>query len=574
MKTTQYFLPTLKQAPKDADTISAKLMIRAGLIRKVASGIYEWLPLGHRVLRKVEQIVRQEMDCIGGQEIWMPVIQPRSIWEETGRWNVYGDQLLRMKDRKGSDFCFAPTAEEVITDLIRKEVRSHKQLSFLLYQFAIKFRDELRPRFGVMRAREFYMKDGYSFHADDKDASLWYEKIISAYNKICQRCGFDYKMVEAASGAIGGSYSHEFMILAKNGENEIAFCDCGYAANTEKAETAEPESEKGDPSKFKKPQNIKTPATYTVEDTSKFLKVPQEKFIKTMFYIADENPVIALIRGDHQLNENKLVSALKCQKIEKADDKTYQKIAGCNVGFAGPVGIKAKAKKIFPQFKVVADFAIKNIVNGVSGANKKDYHTININAGTDFEPDSYFDLKTAQKGDLCPKCRKPLNFTRGIEVSHAFKLGTKYSKAMKAYFLDENQKSKPVIMGCYGVGISRIIAAAIEQSHDERGIIWQKNLAPFDFTLITIENDENIIRTAQQIYDQIQKTGMSVLWDDRNIRAGEKFNDADLIGLPYRIIISKRTLAKNEAEFKERKSDKTINWKIKNITANLKSLNA
>lgn len=572
MKLTQYFLPTLKQAPKDADTISAKLMFRAGLIRKVASGIYEWLPLGHRVLRKVEQIVREEMNAIGGQEVWMPVIQPRSLWEETGRWQVYGDQLLKMKDRKDSDFCFAPTAEEVITDLIRKEISSHRQLSFMLYQFALKFRDELRPRFGVMRAREFYMKDAYSFHADDKDANLWYEKVTDAYNKICQRCGLEYQMVDAVSGAIGGSYSHEFMVLARNGENEIACCDCGYAANTEKAEIAPPEQPQIGKIELEKLQDVETPDTYTVEDTAKFLKIPRDKFIKTMFYIADGNPVVALVRGDHQLNENKLISALNCQKLEKADKKTYQKIADCDVGFAGPVGIKEKGGKTFAKFKIMADFAVKNIINGVSGANKKDYHTININPGRDFKPDDYSDLKTAQKGDRCPRCQKPLEFTRGIEVSHSFKLGTKYSKAMKANFADENQKSKPIIMGCYGVGISRIVAAAIEQSHDERGIIWQKPLAPFDFTLITIENNEKIMKTAQKIYDQIHKSDMTVLWDDRDIRAGAKFNDADLTGIPCRIVISERTLEANEAEFKERKSDKSVSWKITEIENRLKEL--
>lgn len=569
MKLTKYFLPTLRQAPKDADTISTKLMFRAGLIRKVASGIYEWLPLGHRVLRKVEKIVREEMNAIGGQEVWMPVIQPRSLWDETGRWDVYGDQLLKMKDRKGTDFCFSPTAEEVITDLIRKEIRSHRQLSFMLYQFALKFRDELRPRFGVMRAREFYMKDAYSFHADDKDASLWYEKIVGAYHKICQRCGFDYKMVEAASGAIGGSYSHEFMVLAKNGENEIACCDCGYAANTEKAEIALPEQAKIKETDLKKLQDIKTPDTYTVEDTARFLKIPADKFIKTIFYIADDSPVLVLIRGDHQLNENKLMTALNCQKLQKADDKTYQSIAGCKVGFAGPVGIKQKAKK---DFKLVADFAIKNILNGVSGANKKDYHTMNINAGRDFKPDSYFDLKIAQKGDKCPKCKKPLQFIRGIEVSHSFKLGTKYSKAMKANFADENQKLKPIIMGCYGVGISRLVAAAIEQSNDERGIIWQKPLAPFDFSLITLENDLEITETAQKIYDQIHKLRLTALWDDRDIRAGQKFTDADLIGLPYRLVISKRTLANGEVEFKQRKSATPANWKITEISKKISEL--
>ena len=570
MKLSNYFLPTLKQSPKDADTVSAKLMLRAGLIRKVASGIYQWLPLGYRVLKKVEQIVREEMNAIGAQEMWMPLVQPKELWQESGRWDVYGDILLRIKDRKGSDFCFSPTAEEVVTDLIRHDVTSHKQLSFLLYQFATKFRDELRPRFGVMRAREFYMKDGYSFHATQEDANQWYEKVYSAYQKICKRCGFKYKAVEAVSGAIGGSYSHEFMVLADTGENEIAYCDCGYCANTEKAQVLHLDV-KSDTSKFQKMEDVKTPNTYTVEDTSKFLKIPKDKFIKTMFYLADGNPVLALIRGDFELNENKLADALNCKNLEKADANTYKKISQCEIGFAGPVGIKEKGKQAFAKFKMVADHSIKNVLNGVSGANKKDYHTVNINIGRDFEPEAFYDLKVATKGDLCVKCKKPLQFTRGIEVAHSFKLGTKYSEAMKANFLDENQKSKPVIMGCYGVGISRVVAAAIEQSHDEHGIIWQKPLTPFDFSLIMIENTPKINEVASKIYDQIHKLGMSVLLDDRDIRAGAKFKDADLIGLPYRIVVSERTLADDEVEFKERKDKDSLRWKIKDIEKKLAS---
>ncbi|MFA6583485.1 MAG: proline--tRNA ligase [Elusimicrobiaceae bacterium] len=555
MKLSQYFVPTLREAPQDADTISANLMIRAGLIRKLASGIYEWLPLGLRTLKKVEQIVREEMDKAGGMEVWLPVIQPKELWLETGRWNVYGKELLRIEDRKETEFCFAPTAEEVITNMVRRDIRSYRQLPVLLYQFGVKFRDEIRPRFGVIRAREFYMKDAYSFHSSEESANEMYRRVYEAYNNIFKRCGFEYSAVEADSGAIGGDFTHEFMVLADTGENAIAYCSCGYAANTEKAEVAVPPA--ATPTDFKPLTDLHTPGVSSVEDVAAFLKAKPHKFIKTLFYLADGEPVLILMRGDHQLNEIKLAKVLKCSVLEKAPEHVYEAVAGCAVGFAGPVKIREQftgAAGVKPLKAVLADNYVKTIVNGVSGANKADKHTVNVNPGRDFEPDAYYDLKTADAGDCCPKCGQPMKIKRGIEVGHTFKLGTKYSAPMKCEYLDEGQQSHPMIMGCYGIGVSRVVAAAIEQGHDKNGIIWPAPLAPFDISLVSISLDDTPTVTAetQKVYDLIHSAGLTALWDDRDERPGVKFKDADLIGLPYRIVVSSKTLAEGEVEFKKR----------------------
>jgi len=577
MKLSQYFVPTLREAPQDADAVSAKLMLRAGLIRKLGSGTYEWLPLGFRVLKKVEQIVREEMNRVGGQEVWLPVIQPKELWCETGRWGVYGKELLRITDRKDAEYCFAPTAEEVITNMVRRDVRSYRQLPLLLYQFGLKFRDEIRPRFGVMRAREFYMKDAYSFHATEADANLWYKKLYGAYDNICRRCGFKYAAVEAEAGPIGGNFSHEFMVLAETGENEIASCVCGYSANVEKAEVAKDEFLPADASKFEPLKEIPTPGIYTVDDVAKSLNLPASRFIKTLFYTADGEPVLALMRGDHQLNENKLRRALGCANLEKASEEVYTAIAGCNVGFAGPVGLREKFQSkpgVKPLKTVVADHAVAGIINGVTGANKTDAHLINVNIGRDYTPDAFADLRVAAKGDNCPVCKKPLEFSRGIEVGHTFKLGTKYSAAMKAEFLDEEQKAQTMIMGCYGIGVSRIVAAVIEQNNDANGILWPAPLAPFEFSLISIEGEDSTVHdAATKIYRQIQAAGMEALWDDRNERPGVKFKDADLMGMPYRVVVSAKTLADGECEFKLR-SDKGRGerWKLAEIPEKLAAL--
>ncbi len=571
MKLSNYYIPTLKEAPKDADTLSAKLMIRAGLIRKLASGLYEWLPLGLRVLKKVENIVREEMDKTGACEVWLPVVQPKELWEESARWTYYGKELLRFQDRKEAAFCIAPTAEEVITDLIRKDVSSYKQLPLCLYQFGTKFRDEIRPRFGVMRAREFYMKDAYSFAATDEQANAWYQKMYEAYQRIFKRCGFDFAAVEADTGSIGGNFSHEFMVLAETGEDTIANCAaCGYAANTEKAEIQKPADIKINPADLKPMEKRDTPKVYTVEDVAELLHVPTSQLIKLLVFTADGKPVVALVRGDHELNEFKFKALLKCNELEKASEEIYTQVTGSFVGFAGPQGLKEKN----PQVMIYADNYVKNIVNGVAGGNEKDVHMINVTPQRDVTVDVYADLKMASAGDLCGRCGKPFTFKKGIETGHVFKLGTKYSAAMQATFLDEKQTAKPMIMGCYGIGISRVVAAAIEQSHDDNGIIWPAPLAPFDVALVAIDYDSNpdVKKHTDEISAALEAKGLSVLVDDRDERPGIKFKDMDLIGLPHRLVISSRTVKDGECEYKARKGGEAVRWKLTEAVEKLAAL--
>ena len=560
MKLSNYYLPTLKEAPKDADTLSAKLMIRAGLIRKVASGLYEWLPLGLRVLKKVENIVRQEMDRAGANEVWLPVVQPKELWEESGRWTFYGKELLRFTDRKEAGFCISPTAEEAITDLIRKDVSSYKQLPVCLYQFGTKFRDEIRPRFGVMRAREFYMKDAYSFAATDESANEWYQKMYDAYQRIFTRCGFNFKAVEADTGSIGGNFSHEFMVLADTGEDAIADCTCGYAANTEKAEILAPADIEINEADLKPMEQKATPKAYTIEAVAEMLGVPQSQLIKLLVFTADGKPVVALVRGDHELNEFKFKALLKCNELEKASEEVYTQVTGSFVGFAGAQGLKEKN----PNVMIYADNYVKNIVNGVSGGNEKDVHTINVTPRRDIKVDVYADLKMASAGDKCARCGKEFSFTRGIETGHIFKLGTKYSAAMHANFLGEDQKEKPMIMGCYGIGISRVVAAAIEQSHDDNGIIWPAPMAPFDVALVAIDYDSNpeVKKHADEICAKLENAGLSVLLDDRDERPGVKFKDMDLIGLPYRLVVSSRTVKDGQCEYKKRTDKEAVRWNL------------
>ena len=561
MKLSNYYIPTLKDAPKDADTLSAKLMIRAGLIRKLASGLYEWLPLGLRALKKVENIVREEMNKAGACEVWLPVVQPKELWEESGRWTFYGKELLRFADRKEAEFCIAPTAEEVITDLVRKDTSSYKQLPVCLYQFGTKFRDEIRPRFGVMRAREFYMKDAYSFAATDEQANTWYQKMYDAYQRIFKRCGFEFTAVEADTGSIGGNFSHEFMVLADTGEDTIASCaSCGYAANTEKAEIKKPEDITINPADLKPMENRPTPKTYTVEDVAKLLNVSASQLVKLLVFTADGKPVIALVRGDHELNEFKFKALLKCNELEKASEEVYSQVTGSPVGFAGAQGLKEKN----PSVMIYADNYVKNVVNGVCGGNEKDVHTINVTPQRDIKVDVYADLKMASAGDLCGRCGKPFSFKKGIETGHVFKLGTKYSAAMNATFLDEKQTSKPMIMGCYGIGISRVVAAAIEQSHDDNGIIWPAPLAPFDVALVAIDYDSNpeVKKQADMLTEALEAKGISVLLDDRDERPGIKFKDMDLIGLPHRVVISSRTVADGQCEYKARAEKEAVRWNL------------
>ncbi len=543
MKFTKYFIPTLKETPADADTVSAKLMLRSGMIRKVAAGIYDWLPLGLRVLHKVERIIREEMDKSGGLEVWLPHIQPKEFWEETGRWTYYGKELLRIKDRKNTEFCFAPTAEEIITDLARRDLRSYRDLPVLFYQFGTKFRDEIRPRFGVMRAREFYMKDAYSFHANEADLDIMYKNVFDAYTRIFTRLGLKFRPVEADTGTIGGNFSHEFMVLAETGEEEVAACpQCGYAANIERAENKALEVKAGEP--LKPIEEVSTPNKVKVDEVAAFLKVKPEEIIKAIFMIADSEPVVALVRGDTELNEPKLLRLLGAKLMRPATEDEYRNVARCDVGYAGPVKLKAK---------IVADHLIASVVNGVAGANKKDFHLKNVNLGRDFKPDVIDDIRKIRPGDTCPKCKAAVQFFRGIEVGHVFKLGTKYSDAMKATVLDEAGKPVPMMMGCYGIGVSRIVAAAIEQNNDANGILWPVPMAPFE-VLITPANvsDTRTREVAESIYDSLLKKGIEVLLDDRDVRAGFKFKDADLIGIPLRVTIGEKSLAKNVVELKAR----------------------
>ena len=545
------FIPTLKEAPSDLDNISAKLMVRSGMIRKLGSGLFEMLPLGLKTLNNVIKIIREEMDFIDGQEVKLPLILPKELWIETGRWNVYGKELFRLKDRKNAEFCLAPTAEEAITDLTRSFIKSYRQLPIMLYQFGIKFRDEIRPRFGVMRAREFLMKDAYSFHATESDLEAYYKRVYEAYEKICKRCGFKYRVVEAASGAIGGNFSHEFMVLADTGEEEIAWCNCGYGANSEKAECLDTVYEKSNEEQ-QDMQVIDTPNVGTIEDVSKFLNSSAQKFIKTIIYVADKNPIAVLVRGDYEINEIKLQSLIGCGELELANQEVVEEVTGAKVGFAGPINLKK-------QVKIYADYSVINVVNGVVGANKTDAHIKNVNYNKDYKADVVADLRKVVHGDICPKCKKAkLQFSRGIEIGHIFKLGTKYSKSMKATYLDAGGKENLIIMGCYGIGVTRIIAATIEQSYDENGIVWPVEIAPFKISIVPVDfKDDKTKEVAETIYKQLRDLKIEVLLDDRDERAGIKFKDADLIGIPFRITISKKTLADGAVEFKNRKDDKS-----------------
>jgi prolyl-tRNA synthetase len=550
-------------------------MQRAGMIRKLASGIYDWLPLGLRTLRKVERIVREEMDRAGAQEVSLPVIQPKDLWMETGRWPVYGKELLRIKDRKDAEFCFAPTAEEVITDLVRREVRSWRQLPLCLYQIGLKFRDEIRPRFGVMRAREFLMKDAYSFHADDEDASRYYDVMKGAYTRTFERCGLKFSAVEAQSGAIGGSFSHEFMVHADTGEETIVACEnCDYAANIERAETKTVNEKTDFP--LEETEEVATPGKTSVEDVARFMKMNKKRFLKTQLYVAGGKPVMALVRGDHELNEAKLSSALGGAPMHRASEEEYEEIAGCAVGFAGPVNLpryKTPEGKM-EDVRILADHSVDGLVNAASGANKKDYHLKGINMGRDFTPEKVLDIRMSREDDPCPRCGETKTvFTKGIEVGHVFKLGTKYSEALKAEYLDKEQKAQTMVMGCYGIGVSRVVAAAIEQGHDDWGIIWPKEIAPFSVALMGLDPDDAESKAeADKLYDACLEAGIDVLYDDREGRPGVRFKDIDLIGIPFRIVVSRKTMGSKSVEFKRRESKETEMWPIGEALDKLKTV--
>ncbi len=542
MRTSQLLLPTLREDPGEAETVSHRLMLRAGLIRKVAAGIYTYLPLGLRIIRKVEQIVREEMNRAGAQELLMPIASPAELWRETGRWDYYGKELIRFKDRHERDFCLGPTHEEVITDLFRREVRSYRQLPLNFYQIQTKFRDEIRPRFGLMRGREFIMKDAYSFDKDEAAARLSYQKMYDAYHRIFARCGLNFRAVEADTGLIGGTSSHEFMVLADTGEETVVYSEPGtYAANVERAEVLPPNDESKEA--LLPLRSVNTPGCRTVEEVTKFLKVDASKLVKTLFYSTGSETVAVLIRGDHDANEIKLKRLLGVTDVELAGPASVEKVTGAPVGFAGPVGLNVR---------IVADHAVKASANIVVGGNRLDTHLVDVNCPRDFQVEQFADLRNARAGDPSPRKDGILKTTKGIEVGHVFMLGTKYSQAMNASFLDPNGKECLAVMGCYGIGIGRTAAAAVEQNHDDKGIVWPFPIAPFHVHLISLGQSAAVIDVATKVYAALEAVGLEVLWDDRDERAGVKFNDADLIGAPYQVIVGDKGLAEGLLEVKSR----------------------
>lgn len=553
MRLSNYFTPTLRETPAEAEVVSHKLMLRAGMIRKSAAGIYSYLPLGLKVIQKVEQIVRKYMNEYGAVELLMPAVCSADLWRESGRWADYGKELLRIKDRHGRDFCIGPTHEEVITDIVRNSVKSYKQLPLNLYQIQTKFRDEVRPRFGLMRGREFIMKDAYSFDINDEAAEKSYKQMHAAYCKIFESCNLKYKVVEADSGAIGGSFSHEFMVLADTGEDFVISCNsCDYSANMEKAVTADNYAK--DNEKILPSQQVKTPGQKTVEDVANFLDVNINKIVKTLILKTDDDFVALMVRGDHEANLVKLKNYLDVVNVDFASEKEIEEITGGAMGFSGPVNL---------PLPIYADNAVKYIKNFVVGGNAKDVHLKNVNIGEDFTVKQFGDFRTAEPGDECPKCGKGTYvITKGIEVGHIFKLGTKYSESMNATYLDKDGKQKHMIMGCYGIGIGRTAAAAIEQNHDDAGIIWPPQLAPFEVVVVPVNtNDENVVNVAETIYLKLLKKGVDVVIDDRDERAGVKFNDADLIGYPLRINVGKKTLKEGNIEIFIRKDKELISVK-------------
>jgi len=542
---SQFFIPTIKEIPAEAEIVSHQLMLRAGMIRKLAAGIYTYLPYGLLAIKNTESIVREEMDRAGAIELLLPGVQPGDLWMESGRWDYYGPELLRFQDRHKRESCLGPTHEEVITDLARREIHSYKQLPITLYQIQTKFRDEIRPRFGIMRAREFIMKDAYSFDIDEEGANLSYGKMYAAYEAIFKRCGLKFRAVEADTGPIGGSFSHEFMVLSDSGEDDIVSCqDCKYASNLEKAEVKIRESGSTSIEKEEDLQIVDTPEMRTIDEVTKFLSIGPEKLVKTLIYQTEQGPIAALVRGDHELNETKLRNVLNVQELTMADPETVFDVTGAPMGFAGAIGLKVR---------VLADFAIKEMKNMVMGANKNDKHVLNVNEGRDFQVEHYADLRMITSSDPCPRCGGKLIFGKGIEVGQVFKLGTKYSTALKANFLDKNGRETPIIMGCYGIGIGRVVAAIIEQSRDENGIIFPVSISPFEVTILPLEMHESSVRkVAENLYQHLSNLGLAVFLDDRDERPGVKLKDADLLGIPVRAAVSLRTLKTDSIEIKLR----------------------
>lgn len=537
-------IPTVKEAPADAANASHKLLVRGGYIRRLGAGLYDYLPLGLRVLKKIERIVREEMDRSGAQEILMPALLPAELFKETGRWDLYGETLFRLKDRKGGDFHLGPTHEEIVTDIARREVKSFRDMPLNLYQVQSKYRDEPRPRGGLLRCREFLMKDAYSFDADETVAMQSYETMRATYVRIFDRLGLDYRVVAADPGAIGGKKSDEFQILADSGEDAIVACDtCDYAANVEIATVKAPAAEDSAEAPAEKTK-VHTPKAGTIDAVSDFLKQPKTKFLKSLVFLANKELVLAIVRGDHDVNEIRLARALGVDEVFMATEADVEKATGAKVGYAGPVGFKGT--------KIIVDRAAFDIANAVSGANETDHHITGVNRGRDWDGE-VADIRLATDGDECPSCGKGHFKTyKGIEGGHIFLLGTKYSETMGAVFADDKQEKHPIVMGCYGIGVSRLVASSIEQNHDNDGIKWPVSIAPYHVHLVTIGKDEPVLSAAQKVYDELQAAGVDVLWDDRDERPGVKFKDADLLGMPFRVTIGAKALANGNVEMKPR----------------------
>jgi prolyl-tRNA synthetase len=560
-------MPTLKEVPTEAEVPSHQLMLRAGMIRKLASGIYSYLPMGLRSIRKVEAIIREEMNRAGAIEVLLPFVQPAELWQESHRWEEYGSELARFKDRHNRDCCLGPTHEEVITDIARKEIRSYRQMPLNLYQIQTKFRDEIRPRFGIMRAREFIMKDAYSFDADEKGADKSYQKMIEAYNNIFTRCGLKFKAVEAETGLIGGTFSHEFMVLASTGEEAIVSCThCSYAANIEKAEFQRKVKSRQthDKGNQKPIQKKLTPDKRTVEEVTQFLNVLPQDLVKTLIFESNKGCVAALVRGDHEISEKKLKTIWSADNLQLASEEIVEEITHAPKGFAGPIGL---------SIPILADLDIQEMDNFVTGANEKNTHFIHVNTGRDFHVSQFLDIRKFAPGDSCPLCGGETRTDKGIEVGHTFKLGTKYSQAMGATFLDDQGREKEIVMGCYGIGVGRTVAAAIEQCYDQNGIIFPMPIAPFQVLLLPINIKMEILREiTEDYYEILSENGIEVLYDDREETPGVKFKDADLIGIPLRLTLGEKNLKKGLVEIKKRKTGETLLIKKEDVLSKIKEL--
>lgn len=550
MRISKMFAPTLREVPAEAEVVSHQLLLRAGFMRKSTNGMYSYLPLAWRVLKKIENIVREEMDAAGAQEIMMPIMQPAEIWQESGRWGAYGAEMIRLKDRHNREYCLGPTHEEMVTTLIKGDVRSYRQLPMNVYQIQDKFRDERRPRFGLMRSRDFIMKDAYSFDRDEAGLDVSYKAMYDAYTNVFNRCGLTFRPVEADSGAIGGSGSHEFMVIAESGEAEIVYCtECDYAANVEKAEMHVIEA--ADEEALEKAE-VETPNCKTIADVCAFLNSPVEKSVKAVAYKSEKGLILCFVRGDHEVNEVKVINTCGVLEVEMADESMLVEAGTCG-GYMGPVGIDPE------KVMVVVDHSVMQMHNFCCGANKEGYHLINVNPGRDFTPTYVADIRLIQEGDPCPHCGGKVAKARGIEVGQVFKLFTKYSAAMNCTFLDENGKENPMVMGCYGIGVSRTMAACIEQNNDKDGMIWPVAIAPYEVLVVPVNTkDEASTAKAEEIYEALKKAGVEAVIDDRNERPGVKFKDADLIGYPLRVVVGPKTLAEGNMEVKARRTGEVV----------------